>query len=100
MDQDPFYSDYDDNEIDWNWRCYDYNVSMNPSNPFVAEIFIPIGATSFVQKYGDYVSADVKYIQTEYGRERWKAKSNVEFFEKTIEFFDSGVEKLNLRVYF
>ena len=61
MDQDPFYSDYDDNEIDWNWRCDDCNVSMNPNNPFVAEISIPIGETDFVQKYGNYVSADVKY---------------------------------------
>ena len=93
MDQDPFYSDYDDNEIDWNWRCDDCNVSMNPNNPFVAEISVPIGETDFVQKYGNYVSADVKYIQTEYGREIWKAKSNKEFFEKTIEFFDSDAWK-------
>ena len=94
MENDPFYSDYDDDAF-YCLRFDNCEIAIDSSASSFAEVKVPVGRSNVVQKYVDYINndenevhAEMKYVETKNDKELWHVEADKDIIGITMEFYD------------
>lgn len=103
MENDPFYSDYDDNnDTCWTYKFIGCDISIDSNTIYLAELIVPIKKSNVVQKFIKYIEnydSNIKptaeLIETVNDKEIWHVESTtkISLLDSINEFCDDRAWK-------